>query len=237
MVGDVSGKQWTAFGHRGWLAACLIAIAALPMLVAVVPGAADYPDHLARLHVLSQAGRGTALDRYLIIDWRWIGNLGVDLPALLLTPLFGVQLATRLVSAMIAPLTVIGILMLSRSAHGRVSGSALLALPFAFAQPFLFGFLNYCLSVGLALIVAALWNANSRSGICQSIRFAVCALIVWTAHIMGWAILLILVAGAELAPVRSVRDLFVRAGRALPLLAPLIPLLAGHSGGGGRLFW
>src|SRR3546814_4638441 len=38
------------------------------------------------------------------------------------------------------PLTVLGILLLSRSVHGRVTASAMLALPFALAQPFLFGF-------------------------------------------------------------------------------------------------
>ncbi|MDB5712829.1 MAG: conserved rane protein of unknown function [Sphingomonadales bacterium] len=222
--------------RRLWLI-LLVAVSALPMLVVSIPGAADYPNHLARVFVFSQIGRGTALDGYFAVDWRWIGNLGVDLPALLLTPVLGAELAMRLVSALIAPLTVAGIFMLSRSAYGRVSGSAMLALPFALAQPLLFGFLNYCLSVGLALIVAALWNADTRRGPLRLLCFAVGATIVWTAHIMGWAVLLILVAGAELASTRSRRDLALRVLRALPLLAPAIPMMFGRTNGGGRLFW
>ncbi|MDB5700523.1 MAG: conserved rane protein of unknown function [Sphingomonadales bacterium] len=227
----------SAFGNRKLWLILLVAVSALPMLVVSIPGAADYPSHLARVFVFSQIGHGTALDGYFTVNWRWIGNLGIDLPTLLLTPMFGVEGAMRLVSALIAPLTVAGIFMLSRSVHGRVSGSAMLALPFAIAQPFLFGFLNYCLSVGLALIVAALWNHNSRNNPLRILYFAIGATIVWTAHIMGWAVLLILVAGSELASMRSLRDLAVRALRALPLLAPAIPMLFGQAGGGGRLFW
>lgn len=219
-----------------WTVAFLI-LAALPMLVVTVPGASDYPNHLARHHILAMIGRETALDSYFRVEWRWIGNLGIDLPALALTPLLGVETATRLASTLIAPLTVLGILLLSRSAHGQVTGSALLALPFTFAQPFLFGFLNHCLSVALALIVAAAWNLNRQHYLKRSIAFGAAAIIVWTAHVMGWAILLILVAGAELATIRSIRDLPARTVRAAPLLLPAIPLLLWRASGGGPLYW
>jgi hypothetical protein len=219
-----------------WIAPFLI-LAALPMLIVTVPGASDYPDHLARHHVFAAIGRGTALDAFFRVEWRWVGNLGVDLPAIALTPLLGVETATRLVSALIAPLTVLGILLLSRSAHGRVTASAMLALPFAFAQPFLFGFLNYCLSVALALIVAAAWNLNLRHSLWRSLALGAAAIVVWTAHIMGWAILLVLVAGTELATARSVRNLLTRAMRAAPLLLPIIPLVVWRAGEAGRLYW
>ncbi len=215
----------------------LLVVAAMPMLAVTVPQASDYPNHLARMHVFSEIGRGTPLDRYFRVDWRWIGNLGVDLPVVMLAPLFGVETAARLISALIAPLTVIGIAMLSRSVHGRVTGSALLALPFVFAQPFLFGFINYCLAVAVALIVAALWNTTVRRTPLRLAGFAIAATFVWTAHLMGWAILLLLVAGSELAQVRRARDLLARALAATPLLAPVIPLVLWRSSGGGQPYW
>ena len=104
------------------------------LLLVTVPGSADYPNHLARHHVFAAIGDGTALSAYFDVDWRWVGNLGVDLPVLALTPWLGVEMATRVVSTLIAPLTVLGILLLSRSVHGRVTASAMLALPFAIAQ-------------------------------------------------------------------------------------------------------
>jgi hypothetical protein len=221
-----------------WRWICLLmALAALPMLAVSVPEASDYPNHLARMHVFSQIGSGSPLDRYFKVNWRWIGNLGVDLPVVLLAPWIGVETAVRLVAALIAPLTVVGILMLSRATHGRITGSAMIALPFVFAQPYLFGFINYCLSVALALILAALWIATPRPTPLRLIGFAVGALIVWTAHLMGWAILLLIVAGSELSQVRSARDLLVRAVRAAPLITPVIPLFLWRSSGGGVPFW
>jgi len=226
-----------AGNRNGWLLAALLAFALLPYAVASVPDAADYPNHLARHHVLAMAGLADNLNRDFIVAWRWIGNLGVDLPVLLLTPLLGVELATRAVAALIAPVMVIGILMLSRAAHGRVTASAALALPFAFALPFLYGFLNFCLSVALALIVAALWFKADRRSAWSAAGFAAAAVLVWTAHIMGWLILLTLIAGAELASLRTVRELPGRALRAAPLLLPVLPLLLWRSKGAAALFW
>lgn len=217
--------------------ACLLAFAAIPMLIVTVPSGSDYPNHLARHHVFAAIGRGTALDQHFRVVWRWVGNLGVDLPALALTPLLGVETATRMTSALIAPLTVLGILLLSRSVHGRITASAALALPFAFAQPFFYGFLNYCLSVALALICAAIWNFDKKRGIFRAVAFGLAALIVWTAHIMGWAILLTLIAGTEFAATQGFRDLLSRMVRAGPLLAPAIPFLMWRSSSSGPAYW
>ena len=225
-------------GWKKWvLIASIIFAGALPFLAAAVPDAADYPNHLARHHVFASVGHGLGLDRYFIVVWRWIGNLGVDLPVLALTPLLGVELATRLVASAIAPLMAIGILLLSRAAHGRVTASATLVLPFVFALPFLYGFLNYCLSVALALIVAAFWFADKRRHVWSAVGFGLAAILVWTAHIMGWTILLALVAGAELAAMRSVRELPGRILSAAPFLLPVLPLLLWRGDASHQLFW
>lgn len=225
-------------GWKNWVLINFIILATvLPYLVAVVPDAADYPNHLARHHVLASIGHGSALDRYFIVMWRWIGNLGVDLPVLALTPVMGVEPATRLVASAIAPLMAIGILLLSRAAHGRVTASAALALPFVFALPFLYGFLNYCLSVALALIVVAFWLARKRASLWSVAGFTLAGVLVWTAHIMGWMILLALVAGAELAATRSVRELPHRILSASPFLLPIVPLLLWRGDASHQLFW
>lgn len=218
--------SWTAF---------LMIFAALPFLIVQIPSASDYPNHLARHHVF--AAIGSPLDNYFEIHWRWVGNLGVDLPVLALSPLLGAELATRLVSAMIAPLTVLGIVLLSRSVHGRVAASAMVALPFVIAQPLLFGFLNYSLSVALALLAAAAWNRTRTPDLKRALLFAPVALVVWTAHIMGWAVMLILIGSAEVMAGRDLQDFFRRSLQASPLLAPLIPLIVWRAGNAGALYW
>jgi hypothetical protein len=215
----------------------LLLLAALPVALAHIPGMADLPNHLARHAVLASYGDGGPLDRWFRVDWRWIGNLGVDLPVLLLAPWLGVEGATRLIVALIAPLTVLGIVTLSRAAHGRLTGGAALALPLAMAYPWAFGFINYCLSIALALLVTAWWIRQPPARWWQALLFGLAALAVFTAHIMGWAVLLILIGAGELSKCRTRGDLLRASARGLPLLLPLIALLAWRGGdGGGPLF-
>jgi len=211
------------------LCAALVLLALLPVLLAPVPGFVDMPSHMARHHVMANIGHDAALAHWFGMDWHWIANLGVDLPSVLLTPLLGSETATLLVAALLAPLMVGGIFALSRAAHGRVSASAFIALPLALHQAWMWGFLNYCMSVGLALLVAAWLYARQRGGWRDGAAMAVLALVVATGHVAGWVILLILAAGNELGRLRNWRAVLPAVVPAIlrnwPLLAPIVPLL------------
>lgn len=223
-------------GHRlplAWLAVAAALLSLVPVLFVPIPGFADAPAHLARHHILSAVPSGGLLARYFAVHWDWIANLGEDIPVTLLSSWVGAELATRLVTAMIAPVTIAGILALSRAAHGRISASAFLALPLALNQAWMYGFLNYCLGIGLALLTAAWLYARKPETLAGQLGLALAALVVWTAHMASWATLLLLAAGNELATLRSWRDLWPAVRRNLPLLVPLVPLLLwrAHSSG------
>ncbi|HEX7822183.1 MAG TPA: hypothetical protein VF463_16360 [Sphingobium sp.] len=228
---------------RSWLKqpatllfALLVGVAALPVLLSSVPGMADLPNHIARHHMLYHAGEGGPLDGFFAVQWRWIGNLGVDLPVMLGMHWLDAETATRLVVACIAPLMVIAILLLSRIAHGSVSASAMLALPLVFHRAWLYGFVNYCMGVALALLVLALYLARPPRSWRGGLFFAMAAILVWTAHLGGWAILLVAAGCAELAGIRSLRDFVASTMRLLPLAAPLVPLLLWRGVSSGPAF-
>lgn len=212
----------------------MIALALLPVLLAPVPGFVDMPSHMARHHVLANIGQGGALAAYFAVRWQWIANLGADLPSVLLTSLLGSERATVLVGALLAPLMVAGMFCLSRGAHGRVSASAFIALPFAMHQAWMWGFLNYCMGTALALIVAAWIYQRPRDALWQQGLLGALALTVWTAHMASWAILLMLAAGNELGRLTSWRGIWPALRRNWTLLAPLVPLLAWRSQAGGK---
>ena len=224
----------TREGRRCTIAAVLALLAALPLAIAPIPLMSDLPNHVARHHILAQSLFGAG-NPHWAVAWRWIGNLGVDLPAVLLTPWLGAEQATRLVVLLIAPLTVLGLIALGRAAHGRVTPGVALSLPFAFAQPWHYGFVNSCLSVALALFVAAAWLRRPADSPWRGLGFALAAIGVWSAHIMGWGVLLLLVAGAELGR-RDWRSLPGRAIRTAPLLLPVVPLLVWRSARAGPAF-
>ncbi|WP_245892390.1 hypothetical protein [Novosphingobium guangzhouense] len=212
----------------------MVALAFAPVLLASVPGFVDMPSHMARHHVLANIAHDPALGRMFSVHWQWIANLGADLPSVLLTPLLGSERATVVVAALLAPLMVLGLFQLSRAAHGRVSASAFVALPFAMHQAWMWGFLNYCMGVALALLVAAWLYARPRGRSRDQALLAVAALGVWTAHMASWVILLILALGNELGGLRNWRELWPAIRRNLVLLIPIVPLLLWRSEASGN---
>ena len=88
-----------------------------------------------------------ALQQWFSLQWLPIGNLGVDLLVVPLAKLAGVELATKLVVMSIPPLTVAGMLWVAREVHNRLPPTVAFALPLAFGHPFMFGFVNFALSM------------------------------------------------------------------------------------------
>lgn len=220
-----------------WLALAAALLSVAPVLLVPIPGFVDAPVHMARHHILAMAPAGGALSRYFVVQWHWIANLGADIPATLLGRWLGGEAATRIVAALIAPLTIAGIVSLSRAVHGRISASAMLALPLVFHQGWMYGFLNYGVGTALSLLLAAWRIRRKDETLAARIGLAAAALVVCTAHLASWAVLLLVMAGVELGSLRGGRDVWPAVRRNAPLLVPLIPFLLWRSESGGSDFF
>ena len=71
--------------------------------------------------------------------------------------LIGLEAAVKLIVLCIPPMTVAGFLWVAREVHHRIPPTAMFALPFAYSHPFMFGFVNFALSVALAFLAFGLW--------------------------------------------------------------------------------
>jgi hypothetical protein len=115
-------------------------------------------------------------------------------------------------------------------------------LPLAYNFPFVFGFANYTLSMALAFPALALWLRLGRSGRLRlrAALFVPISLILWVAHVYGWAFLCAVAGTIELVRRREAgatlpRALVEAAQRCLPLALAVIPLIVWRSGDvGGR---
>ncbi|MEA3017765.1 MAG: hypothetical protein QOI38_2487, partial [Sphingomonadales bacterium] len=136
--------------------ALLVLLSALPLLWPDVPPLLDLPGHMGRYRVQLDGSTSPALQHYYSFEWRLIGNLGIDLLVMPLAAVFGLELAVKLIVITIPALTVAGLLWVAREVHGRIPPTALFAVPFAYNFPFLFGFVNYALSMALALLAFGL---------------------------------------------------------------------------------
>lgn len=182
-----------------WFVAAMILLAFFPLIYPPVPPLVDLLGHMGRYRVELDLARSPDLQRYFDFEWQLIGNLGVDLLIVPMAKLFGLELSVKLIALAIPPLTVAGFLWVAREVHHRLPPTAALALPFAFSHPFLFGFLNYTLSMALAFLAFGLWlrlgrlgKLRLRAGIFVPISF-----IVFICHTFGWGMLGLLCFSAE----------------------------------------
>ena len=114
--------------------------------------------------------------------------------------MFGLELAVKLIVLTIPPLTAVGLLWIAREVHGRIPATALFALPLAYSYPFQFGFVNFALSMALALNAFALWLRLARLGRLRlrAVLFVPIGFLLWLCHTFGWGVLGVLAFSAEL---------------------------------------
>jgi hypothetical protein len=205
----------------------LTLIAMLPLLWPAVPPLVDLPGHMGRYRV-ELDGPGSVLRQFYDFHWALIGNLGVDLLIVPMAAVFGLELGVKLIVMAIPALTVLGMLWIAREVHGRVPPTALFALPLAYSVPLLFGFLNFALSMALALLAFALWLRMARleQYRLRAIIFLAISPLIWITHTYGLGFLGILAFSAELVRRRdagkSWPDTFVESAIACLVLAPPI---------------
>ncbi len=205
-----------------WLGVALALIACLPVLLAVYPQMGDYPSHLARYHVMLADGQNPWLNRYYGFEWKWTGNLGVDLLIGPLAKLIGLEAAGRLIIAVIPVLTGLSILTVEWTLRKRIGVASLLAFVLIWSPSLLLGFLNFALSLACALFAFALWvRMTGRRW--RWALFIPIGLLVWLCHVSGWGVLGLLVFGYEWQRSKTWRAFTAP----WPLTAPILPLLFG----------
>lgn len=225
-----------------WQTRMFVAVAALvsaiPLLWPEIPPLVDLPGHMGRYRVQLDRDAYPWLAEWYRFNWSLIGNLGLDLLIIPLAPIFGLELAVKLIVLTIPPLIVTGLLWIAREVHGKIPATALFALPLAYSFPFHFGFVNFALSMALALNAFALWLRLARLGKVQlrAIIFVPISCLLWLCHTYGWGFLGVLAFSAEMVRQhdRGHRWLnaWVRAGiGCMPLALPMALMIAWRSGG------
>jgi hypothetical protein len=223
--------------ERRWVAAALVLLSVVPLLWPDIPPLVDLPGHMGRYRVQLDLASNSTLQQYYDFSWALIGNLGVDLLVMPLAKLVGLELAVKLIVLSIPPLTVAGFLWAAREVHGRIPPTALFAVPLAYGHPFIFGFVNFSLSMALALLAFGLWLRLTRLGKfrLRAALFLPISLIIWVVHTYGWGMLGVMAFSAELIRQHDRGKTWVAAGlnaaiHCLPMTPPILLMLAWRNG-------
>ena len=187
---------------RFWLVA-LCAVLLVPLFLCDVPPLGDYANHLARVWVLSrlpkEAGWGDpVLARMYAARWAVIPNLGLDLVMPPLVRWVGIYPAGKIALAAGVLLPVLGSIAYQRALGGRCWGLGAGIL--AYGGSMLLGFLNFQISIGLALLLAAVWLMWREKRPWPTVVMAIVgAVALFACHLMGLVFFGLLIGAAELA--------------------------------------
>ena len=140
----------------------LAVIALAPLAMVDIPALVDYPNHLARIHVIAGIGSDETLASNYQVVWGATPNLAMDLFLPPLTQIFSVTTLGRLFIAMTMLSLVAGTLLLHRVLHGSLGLWGAAVYLFLYNHLLIMGFLNYLFAVGIALMLFAAWIASAR---------------------------------------------------------------------------
>jgi hypothetical protein len=140
----------------------LMAAALVPLLAVDVPALVDYPNHLARAHILAASSENPVLQERYVVDWKPVPNLAMDLFVAPLASVVSIYTAGRLFVAITLLSIVAGTLALHRVLHGRVGLWPAAIYLFLYNHVLAWGFLNNLFGFGLCLFALAGWLATER---------------------------------------------------------------------------
>jgi hypothetical protein len=201
-----------------------ITLIIMPILFFDMPGMVDYPNHLARMYLLTD-GPAHPGSKFYEIKWFLNPNLAMDIIVPTLGRIIGVEPATRLFTVVSLILVMTGPAAIEYAIRRRIGWGPLLSLLFTYNAVFLLGFLNFIFAFGLALWSVAGWIGLRRSGSAAWVVLHLLALpVLFISHLHGFAIYLVVVGAYELWRLRYQRPGPVDLTVTLVLLSAPLPL-------------
>jgi hypothetical protein len=199
---------------------CLVFLA-LPLLRFDVPPLVDYPNHLARIHILANYAADPFIKQTYRLILDPVPNLAMDLAATPLARLFGTYLASKIFLAGLLFAYCCGCHALGTVALGRWNWLALPCFFTFYSSGFLWGFVNYVAGVAVFLLAFAWWLWRlERPGGRRWVVTAGLALLSYSCHLTSYGFLCVAAGVVVLVRLRS-GGLDFR--RAFAALAPLLP--------------
>ena len=223
-----------------WYALVLVLLAAAPLIWPATPPFPDAPGHIGRYAVQMDLDKSVSLQQFFEFHWALIGNLGADLLIVPLSAIFGLEFSAKLIVICIPLLTTAGLIWISKEVHGTVSPLVAFAIPLVYGFPYVFGFINFGLSISFALLAFAYWLrlTTQQKLVRRFSLFGPIACMIWITHVFGWGVLGLLAFSAEAVRCRDEKGslkwgIWHAARAVVPLAVPLLPMIVWRMGSAG----
>jgi hypothetical protein len=183
----------------------------------------DYPNHLARMHIIANLDRSADLAKYYSLDWGFVPNLAMDVIVPAIIGPLSAERATWLFTAATLFLIASGTIAVHRALYRNWSFTPFLCFLLLYNRSFIWGFLNYLFTMGLALwLFAAHVHFRKRGSLVNRVGlFSLAAVLLMSCHLHAFACYAILVGCYEISIAWRVR----RKTGVIPWADLLVPAL------------
>jgi glutathione S-transferase len=171
----------------------LLAIVSVPLFSTVLPPLVDYPNHLARLHLIAEGGNW-----FYAVRWAPLPDLAADLIVPVLARAMPLAMAGKLFLVLTFALIAGGTVWLNRVATGCWRLWPLLTFLLLYDRILLWGFINYLFGLGVAICGVALWLALEQRGWPRLATSMPVALACFFSHIAAFGVYGLAIVGVEL---------------------------------------
>lgn len=184
--------------YVGTLCLLLIVISIVPIWVVDTLPLYDYPNHVARTHLLFSAPADSPLFDFYEINWELLPNLGLEIVTSIFMPGLSADEAARLFISLAFICQAGGVIAVNRAFYGFSSVTVLAAFPLLYSQILLMGFLSYLFGIGVFLIVFAGWvKSGTWSVTWRLLLFSLLTAFLLVIHLYAVVLYAITVAGFE----------------------------------------
>jgi hypothetical protein len=135
----------------------LFILAQLPIWLNQFLPLQDYPNHLARMHVILNYDSNPLLQEYYRINFAILPNLAMDIIVPFLARIFGLEIAGKLMIVLNIFMLTSGSAFLSYVIFKRVNYWSLVTFLAVYNQAFIISFINFLFGVGFALWGIGFW--------------------------------------------------------------------------------
>lgn len=175
-----------------------------PITVIDIPLLADFPNHVARMHIIGNVDNDRLLAERYAVQFDLVPNLAMDLIVPWLAKLVPLDVAGRLFLGLTLLSTLAGVAVLHRVLFNFWSLYPLAAALFLYHGSLMAGMVNFSLGIGLVPAALALWiRMRYAAAITRLLVGSAVALILFFCHLVALGAYGVLLVGYELVRARD----------------------------------
>jgi len=164
VTGRIGGQTPLGRGFTFTVYGVVLTLLAVPLLMVEIPPLYDYPNHLARMHILAHYADSPELQANYTIAWKLSPYLGMDLIVPPLARHMSIYTSGRLFLYLCLVQIVAGTALVHAALYRRFSPWPAASALFAYSLILSLGFVNYLFAIGVWLFAFGGWILLSRRG-------------------------------------------------------------------------